>query len=162
LYVALGTIVTLLSIVVTWAVARGISRPASEPTAALPVPEHSSAATSAAAPEASTIEIIDPPEPTSRSGAPPVVPIDSLPIASSRVQNPTKGVGRVLITATPGWCMVSIDGQPRGPTPLPAVNLPAGPHVVTCDAPGAKVHTMTVHAIDGVATRYRFNLGDAP
>jgi serine/threonine protein kinase len=152
LFVALGAMVTLLSIMITWAVARGISPPTLHPTASLPVAMRSGAAAPYAGPVASSIEITDPP----------VVPIDSLPVASSRVQNPTKGIGRVLITAAPGWCMVSVDGQARGPTPLPAINLPAGTHTVTCDPGGGKVHTMTVNAVDGVATRYRFNLAELP
>jgi eukaryotic-like serine/threonine-protein kinase len=151
LFVALGAMVTLLSIMVTWAVARGITPLTVRPTAALPVPDRV-ATPNSASPIASSIELSDPP----------VVPIDSLPVASSRVQNPTKGVGRVLITASPGWCMVSVDGQPRGPTPLPAINLPAGPHTVTCDPPGGKARTMAVNAVDGVATRYRINLSDSP
>jgi serine/threonine protein kinase len=152
LFVAMGAIVTLLSIIITWAVARGIGTPAVHSTAALPVPQHSAPPEVPTAPVASSIEIADPP----------VVPIDSLPVASSRVQNPVKGVGRVLITAAPGWCMISVDGQPRGPTPLPAINLAAGTHTVTCDPPGGKVHMMTLNSVEGVSTRYRFNLADSP
>jgi serine/threonine protein kinase len=152
LFAALGAIVTFLSIVITWAVARGIATPTVHSTASLPIPERSPPVAGTAPPATSSFEIADPP----------VVPIDSLPVASSRVQNPVKGVGRVLITAAPGWCMVSVDGQARGPTPLPAINLAVGTHTVTCDPPGGKVHSMTVNSVEGVSTRYRFNLADAP
>jgi serine/threonine protein kinase len=151
LFVVLGAVVTFLSIVITWAVARGIAPPpAVHSTASIPVPDRNS--TSTPLPATSSIEISDPP----------VVAVDSLPVASSRVQNPVKGIGRILITAAPGWCMVSVDGQARGPTPLPAINLATGSHVVTCDPPGGKLHTMTVNSVEGIATRYRFNLADSP
>jgi hypothetical protein len=71
-------------------------------------------------------------------------------------------MGRVLITAAPGSCIVVIDGQARGSTPLPALNLPAGPHAVSCSPPSGNVKTMTVNSVEGVSTRYRFNLAEGP
>jgi serine/threonine protein kinase len=151
LFVALGAIIMLLSIVVTWAVASRIAPPATPVASYLPVPPRTPAAEAQPAPATSSIEL----------GDPPVVSVDSLPVASAHA-NSAKGVGRVFITAAPGWCMVSIDGQARGPTPLPAVNLTPGSHTVSCDPPGGKVHTMTVTAADGTVGRYRFNLAESP
>ncbi len=71
-----------------------------------------------------------PPAPSFRVPGSPLVTIDSLPVASSRVSNPLRGMGRVLITAAPGSCLVAIDGQARGSTPLLPINLAAGPHTV--------------------------------
>jgi serine/threonine protein kinase len=147
LFVTLGALLSLGAIAVVFLVARGMPTP--KVTSATPPPPAPIASTP---PSATSFEIPDPP----------LVPIDSLPVASSRVPYPVRGMGRVLITAAPGSCFVTIDGQAHGSTPLPAVNLPAGPHTVSCSAPSGNVKTMTVNSVEGVSSRYRFNLLDGP
>jgi hypothetical protein len=161
LFVGLGAMIAVLAVAITWIVARSIPPPIAPAAAVLPIPDEVPAAAQAANPSA-------PPVTTSfELPDPPVVPIDSLPVASGRPQGPYvpppgKGFGRVILVASPGWCVVTIDGQPRGPTPLPPLNLPVGLHTVTCTPPGGKVHSMTISSYEGNATRYKFTLSDAP
>jgi serine/threonine-protein kinase len=69
-----------------------------------------------------------------------------------------KGVGKLNVGASGGWCNVSVDGSPKGPTPLAGVELSSGPHRVTCTTGEGKTHTTTVNVpIDGTA-RYKFSL----
>jgi eukaryotic-like serine/threonine-protein kinase len=160
LFVGLGALIALLAVGVAWLVARGIAPPIAPTAASLPIPERSHAAIPTAPPVATSYELADPP----------VVGIDSLPVASARGQGQVpiaaalpsaKGVGRVMITASPGWCVVKVDGQPKGPTPLPALSLPVGLHHVTCTAPSGKVHSMTVSSVEGIVNPYKFTV-DAP
>jgi serine/threonine-protein kinase len=146
LFVTLGALLSVAAIAVVFLVARRIAPPQTL-SATPPIPT-----AIASSPPATSFEIPDPP----------VVPVDSLPVASSRATNPVRGMGRVLITAAPGSCIVVIDGQARGSTPLPALNLPAGPHAVSCSPPSGNVKTMTVNSVEGVSTRYRFNLAEGP
>jgi serine/threonine-protein kinase len=68
------------------------------------------------------------------------------------------GTGKVNVGATGGWCNVSIDGVARGATPVAGIELPAGPHRVTCTAADHPAMTATVVVpVDGTA-RYRFTL----
>ncbi len=153
LFVGLGAFITLAAVVIAWFVARSIAPPLTPTAATLPVPPRKPApAAPAAEPMNPSIEISDPP----------VVPIDSLPVATApaAAQRPTGA--RLIVTASPGWCMVTIDGQLKGPTPLPTITLPAGPHTILCTPPNGRPHTMTMTATDGAASRYRFNLADAP
>ncbi len=149
LFVTLGALISLGAIAIVFLVERRIAAPqlsSAVPQAPVPV------AKAPPATSASSFEIPDPP----------LVPIDSLPVASSRVANPIRGMGRVLITAAPGSCVIAIDGQAHGSTPLPPLNLPAGPHSVSCSPPSGNVKTMTVNSVEGVSSRYRFNLLDGP
>jgi serine/threonine-protein kinase len=145
LFVTLGALISVGAIAIVFLVARSITAP--PVSSAIPPPP---APVASAPAETRSFEIPDPP----------LVPIDSLPVASSRVLYPIRGMGRVLITAAPGSCVVAIDGQSRGSTPLPALNLPAGPHTVSCSPASGNVKTMTVNSIEGVSSRYRFNLLD--
>lgn len=146
LFVTLGALISVAAFAIVFLVARGITLPRVSSTAAsVPTPIASTAATT-------SFEIPEPP----------VVPVDSLPVASSRVSNPVRGTGRVLITTAPGSCIIVIDGQARGSTPLPALSLPVGPHMVSCSPPSGNVKTMTVNSVEGVLTRYRFNLVEGP
>jgi len=158
LFVALGGIITLLAVGIIWTVARGISPPAA-PSASLPKsaegtspPPSPSPSTATAEPRPSSFEIPDPP----------VVPIESLPVASVRAAPPPpKGVGRVIITASPGACTVFIDGEPKGYTPVASVSLSSGAHTITCHSSTGKVRTINVNAVEGgIAARYKFNLAD--
>jgi hypothetical protein len=44
----------------------------------------------------------------------------------------TVGTRKLNVSAHGGWCNVSVDGTPRGPTPVAGIVLPAEPHTVTC------------------------------
>jgi eukaryotic-like serine/threonine-protein kinase len=166
LFAGLGALIALIAVGITLIVARGIAAPIAPTAAALPipVPERVPAAIpSAPPPVVTSYEMTEPP----------VVGIDSLPMAS-RGQGPgqvpgaaavaplAKGVGRVVLTASPGWCVVKIDGQTRGPTPLPPLNLPVGLHHVTCTTPAGKVHTITVSSVEGIVNPYKFTLDPPP
>jgi hypothetical protein len=96
------------------------------------------------------------PAPEVQQGGVPVISIDSLPVAPSA--EPAHGTGRLLIGATPGWCTISIDGMKRGPTPLPAIDLSPGLHVLRCEAPNGKVKTDSIYVKDGATARHRFTL----
>ena len=68
------------------------------------------------------------------------------------------GTGKINVGASPGWCNITIDGITRGATPVAGIELPAGPHKVTCTAPDHSPMTTTVVVpADGTA-RYRFSL----
>jgi serine/threonine-protein kinase len=160
-FVALGALVTVVAVVITWFVSRGIGPPT-------PYPASSSLQTnpeaeSSGAPSAASDAPPTQPEPSSfEIPEPPVVTVESLPVASSHAASPPKGVGRIAVTAAPGSCTVFIDGQYRGPTPVPAISLPAGAHSVSCHPPTGRVRTITVNSVEGMATRYKFNLSDSP
>jgi eukaryotic-like serine/threonine-protein kinase len=94
-----------------------------------------------------------PPAPT---GSVPVISVDSLPVAPSA--EPLHGTGRLLIGASPGWCAITIDGMKRGPTPLPAIDLSTGLHVIRCDSPSGKTKTDSIYIKDGATARHRFTI----
>ena len=48
------------------------------------------------------------------------------------------GTGKLNVSAHGGWCNVSVDGTPRGPTPVAGIVLPAGSHTVTCTPEGGR------------------------
>ena len=78
-------------------------------------------------------------------------------VPQPRVQAPV-GSGKINVGAAGGWCNVTIDGAPRGATPVAGVELPAGPHRVTCTTADGKSQQATVVVpADGVA-RYKFTL----
>ena len=61
-----------------------------------------------------------------------------------------------------GTIAVAIDGNARGWTPLAAVKLPVGTHEVQCFPSNGKAHSMTVTVAEGMMSKFRFDLGDAP
>jgi hypothetical protein len=71
-----------------------------------------------------------------------------------------RGAGRLLVSAAPGWCALSIDGKERGPTPIAGVDLPAGAHQLECRAPGGKVRSSSVTIHEGATARHKFSLDD--
>jgi serine/threonine protein kinase len=80
-------------------------------------------------------------------------------VSSSAVTVAPVGNGKLNVGASGGWCNVTVDGVARGATPVAGIELPAGPHRVTCappDGKAAQATTVTV-AADGT-TRYRFTL----
>ena len=94
---------------------------------------------------------------------PPSISVDSLPGTNAGAKPlgaVPHGAGRLLVTASPGWCNLTIDGKERGPTPMPAVDLPAGAHALRCDAPNGKVKTSTVTIQDGATSRIKIALDE--
>jgi serine/threonine protein kinase len=76
--------------------------------------------------------------------------------------NPTPpqpaGAGKLNVGASGGWCNVTVDGAPRGATPVAGVELSAGAHRVTCTTAEGKSQSATVTIpVDGTA-RYKFSL----
>ncbi|MCA9584600.1 MAG: protein kinase [Myxococcales bacterium] len=98
------------------------------------------------------------PPPPSASSEPPVVNVDALPVASSKAPTPNAAKGHLLVSATPGWCNLSIDGAPKGPTPITPMEIAAGPHALRCETSSGKVHTATVQVPSGATAKHRFAL----
>lgn len=96
----------------------------------------------------------------SASNEPPTVSIDALPGATKPAGPVARGSGRLNLAASPGWCAITIDGKERGPTPLAAIDLPAGPHQVNCKTSTGKLRTASVTVQDGATSKYRFALED--
>jgi hypothetical protein len=107
--------------------------------------------------------VTSPPPATSASAEPPSVSVDSLPgtNAGAKALGPVPhGAGRLLVTATPGWCNISVDGKDRGPTPVAGLDLPSGAHQIRCDAPNGKVKTTSVTVQEGAVARVKIALDD--
>jgi serine/threonine-protein kinase len=103
-----------------------------------------------------------PPESTSKEETP-TMSVDALPQASSLkpATGPvTRGYGRVFVSASPGWCTVSVDGKEKGPTPIAGMDVGAGMHTLTCKTPSGKTKSMVVNVIDGQTAKQKFALDD--
>jgi len=69
-----------------------------------------------------------------------------------------QGTGKLNVGASGGWCNVTVDGVPRGATPVAGLEISSGTHRVTCTPEGGKPQSATVNVpIDGTA-RYKFTL----
>ncbi len=68
------------------------------------------------------------------------------------------GNGKLNVGAAGGWCNVTVDGAARGATPVAGLELPAGPHKITCTTPDGKVRDATVTVSVGDTARYKFTL----
>ncbi len=124
-----------------------VSRSAAHPPPPVAVPVEPVSAAAATVPAASGGEGL------------PVVNVDSLPVASSKAGSPMpRGVGRVDIAATGGWCSVTIDNVTRGPTPIADLELTAGPHRVVCAPPSGKAKSMTVLVVEGTTSKFKIGL----
>jgi serine/threonine-protein kinase len=66
------------------------------------------------------------------------------------------GTGKLNVSAHGGWCNVTIDGTPHGPTPIAGVVLSAGSHAVVCTPEGGKPLTASVHVEPDSTARYSF------
>jgi eukaryotic-like serine/threonine-protein kinase len=104
------------------------------------------------------------PAPTAPTAAePPSISVDSLPgtITAPKPLGPVpRGAGRLLVTASPGWCSLAVDGKERGPTPVAGIDLPAGAHQLRCEAAGGKVKTSSVTVQEGATSRVKLALDD--
>jgi serine/threonine-protein kinase len=69
-----------------------------------------------------------------------------------------QGTGKLNVGASGGWCNVTVDGVPRGATPVAGLEMSSGPHRVTCTPEGGKAQSAVVNVpADGTA-RYKFSL----
>lgn len=103
------------------------------------------------------------PRPATTASEPPSISVDSLPgtTAGAKPLGPVPhGAGRLLVTAAPGWCNLTVDGKERGPTPVAGLDLPSGAHQLRCDAPGGKVKTQSVTVQEGATSRVKIALDD--
>jgi hypothetical protein len=71
---------------------------------------------------------------------------------------PATATGKLNVSARGGWCTLSIDGAPRGPTPVAGVVLPAGRHTVTCTPEGGSPMSASVKVEPDATARYSFTL----
>ena len=86
------------------------------------------------------------------SAEPPSISVDSLPGTIKPLGPVPRGAGRLLVTTSPGWCNLTIDGKERGPTPVVGIDLPSGAHQLRCDAPGGKIKTQSVTVHEGATS----------
>ena len=150
----------------TGAVALNDPKPASSATAPDdPEPEDDGDETSAT-PEPTTepIDIDALPQPTSEAVAPPPSPTGKLPVGPNpgpspsptpnRPKTPTPapttkppsgGTGTLVAIAIGGSCSFSVDGSPKGTKSSLRLQVPVGPHTVSCRAPGGATRTQRVH-----------------
>jgi serine/threonine-protein kinase len=117
-----------------------------------------SSATTGAAPDPKPVTTAAPSAPPAESNSTdvPVISVDSLPVAVRA----SKGVGRLSITASPGWCSVSVDGVARGVTPMNGFEAPAGAHRVECVPPIGKPRSASVTVPEGATGRHAFTLDE--
>ena len=87
--------------------------------------------------------------------------VESLPVADQPLGPVPKGFGRLFIGSQQGWCAISVDGVKKGPTPLPAMDVPVGPHQLRCDPPNGKAPKIAgVQVLDGQTARYAFKIDE--
>jgi hypothetical protein len=120
--------------------------------------------TSATSAVAAVADHAPPPSTTDATGKDetPTMSVDSLPQASAKIATGpvVRGFGRVHVSASPGWCNVSIDGKEKGPTPIAGIDLPAGTHTLTCKTSSGKTKTSSLHVFDGQTAKQKFSLDD--
>jgi serine/threonine-protein kinase len=131
-----------------------------------------SASTAALVPSATAVASVVEPEPSaSASTTPPDLEVPAASAATHKAphapagSHPTPppapapvGTGKLNVSAHGGWCNVSVDGTPHGPTPVAGILLPAGPHTVTCTPEGGRTQSAGVHIDADGTTRYAFTL----
>ncbi len=81
--------------------------------------------------------------------------------ATSKTSAPAgvpSATGKLNVGASGGWCNVSVDGAPRGATPVAGVELGAGPHKLTCTTEGGKTLHATVLITEGGLAKHKFEL----
>jgi serine/threonine-protein kinase len=82
----------------------------------------------------------------------------SSPPSASPAPPSAAGSGKLNVGAAGGWCNVTVDGTARGATPVAGIELPTGPHRVTCASPDGKSQVATVTVAADTTTRYRFTI----
>jgi serine/threonine-protein kinase len=68
------------------------------------------------------------------------------------------GTGKLNVSAHGGWCNVTVDGTPRGPTPIAGIVLPVGAHAIQCTPEGGKPLSASVRIEADSTARYAFAL----
>jgi serine/threonine protein kinase len=156
---ALGVVTVVLAVATMKgraASARAVQGPAAVAAAAAmtpPPPAEATAQTAAAAaPTADDAASAGP----AASADVPIYSIDSLPTAA----HAARGKARLSVTASPGWCSVSIDGVARGVTPMKGFDVRPGTHRVECVPPSGKARTAMVTVADGRLARRAFSLDE--
>jgi serine/threonine-protein kinase len=142
---AVAIVVLLIGVVSTFA--RRAESARSTHAYAAPAQSPSPAVPKAASPAETTSGI---------SNEVPVISVDSLPLAARA----SKRNARLSISASRRWCSVSIDGIPRGVTPLTSFELGPGTHHVDCVPPLGKPQSATVTVSEGASGHYTFNLDE--
>jgi eukaryotic-like serine/threonine-protein kinase len=153
----LGTAVGVVAVVVAVGAFRGraaAAHPVQAP-AATAVAANIAAPPSAAETAAASVEGPGSPPPGASAGVP-VISIDSLPTTARA----GKGKARLFITASPGWCSVSIDGVARGMTPMKGFEVRPGTHRVECVPPNGGTRSATVTIAAGRMAREAFSLDE--
>ena len=89
----------------------------------------------------------------------PLISVDSLPVVTRGVSAARRS-GRLSVAATPGSCSISVDGSPRGATPLESFELSAGMHRVECVPPNGTPRTASVAVAEGTEAHYQFTLAE--
>ncbi|MBI2394367.1 MAG: serine/threonine protein kinase [Deltaproteobacteria bacterium] len=68
------------------------------------------------------------------------------------------GSGKLMVSASGGWCNVSVDGKPHGATPTGTIDLSAGSHSVSCTDANGKTVSQGAKVSAGETTRVKFSL----
>ena len=68
------------------------------------------------------------------------------------------GTGKLMVSASGGWCNVSVDGKPQGATPTGTIELSAGGHSVTCTDGNGKTVSQGAKVNPGETARVKFAL----
>ena len=68
------------------------------------------------------------------------------------------GSGKLMVSASGGWCNVSVDGKPQGATPTGTIELSAGGHSVSCTDANGKTVSQGAKVSAGETTRVKFSL----
>jgi serine/threonine protein kinase len=90
----------------------------------------------------------------SSSSEVPVISVDSLPVAARPKRN-----ARLSITASPGWCSISVDGVARGVTPVSGwFELSGGTHRIDCVPPIGRPQSATFNLAEGGSASHAFAL----
>lgn len=126
-------------------------------------PSHAAAAMTSVPVETAKPAPSPAPAPIAPKDDTPTMSVDALPQASGKQSEPgplVKGHGRVLVSASPGWCTVIVDGKDHGPTPIAALDIPAGMHTIACKPPTGKTKSMVVKVLEGQTAKQKFALDD--
>lgn len=101
----------------------------------------------------------------SRPAAPPVLPAQPVaaptpkPEPQPLPQPPPQGTGKLQVIAHGGWLDVSVDGKPQGRTPLGAIEVSPGSHIVVVTNPFKRFkQRQTVLVSEGETTQLELDL----
>ena len=78
--------------------------------------------------------------------------------ASTAAAPPPSGSGKIMVSASGGWCNASVDGRALGPTPTGAVDVSAGSHSITCVDSNGKAMSQGAKVNAGETSRVKFTI----